>query len=127
MLIFLLACDAAEPDSGDTGAVYDRSPDVLTLTGDAANGESVFGGFCTSCHGYSGGGDIGPALADVVPGKTREHLVDVVLNGWDDSAQSSRMSGLSASITSDQAVADVVEYMLVTWAEAGDTGEDSGS
>lgn len=112
MLLLLLACDPADPDSAEP---YDRTPDILALAGEATNGADIYSGFCTSCHGYSGEGDIGPAMTDVVPGATREHLVDVVLNGWDSSEQDSRMVGMSASLTSDQAIADVVEYALVTW------------
>lgn len=118
MLFFFLACEAQAPDSGGTGEVYDRSPDILALVGDTAAGADIFSGFCSSCHGYSGEGDIGPALSDTVPSATREHLVDVVLNGWDSSAQSSRMSGMP-SLT-DQDIANVVDYAQLTWS----TGEE---
>jgi mono/diheme cytochrome c family protein len=115
MLLFLLACDGAAKDTADTSdtAAVDRAPDILALTGDATAGADIYGGFCSSCHGYAGEGDIGPALTEVVPGATREHLVDVVLNGWDGDENASRMSGMK-SLT-DQNIADVVQYLMDTW------------
>lgn len=113
MLMFLLACDGATGDSADSAAEVDRAPLVLALTGDVAAGGEIYSGFCVSCHGYAGEGDIGPAMTEVVPEATREHLVDVVLNGWDSDEQSSQMTGMP-SLT-DQNIADVVDYCMATW------------
>ena len=113
LIALLLACPPEEPkETGDTAPV-DRGPAILALTGDTTSGGNVFGGYCTSCHGYGGEGDIGPAMADVIPGATLEHLVDVVLNGWDSDEISSQMFGMPS--LSDQEIADVTAYALATW------------
>jgi mono/diheme cytochrome c family protein len=117
MILFLLACDGGPVDTADTADTADsageRAAAILALTGDGGAGGTVYGSFCSSCHGYGGEGDIGPAMAEVVPGAAREHLVDVVLNGWDGDENASRMSGMPTM--ADQDIADVVQYLIDTW------------
>ena len=48
---------------GDDGTTPQGSPGT-TLAGDLELGEEVFQKNCASCHGRSGGGGMGPELAD---------------------------------------------------------------
>ncbi len=59
VLVSLVACDGSNGDSGD------RAATILDLEGDPAAGEQVYADECSSCHGVSGEGGVGPAMSSV--------------------------------------------------------------
>jgi mono/diheme cytochrome c family protein len=61
--------------------------DGLQETGDAhlASGKSLYGTYCSACHGETGNGsDQGPSLEEEVVENSEEDIVNVILNGDDD-------------------------------------------
>lgn len=71
--VAIFACTPAEKDS-------------LQETGDVhlASGQSLYGTYCSACHGESGNGsDQGPSLEEEVVENSEEDIVDVILNGDD--------------------------------------------
>ena len=101
----LMACGEKE---GDT-ASSDRQSDILSLSGDAANGEALFQSMCTSCHGSDGSGASGPNLYDRVPLLDESSIVEVLLDGT-----SGGMPGYSGTLE-DQEIADLLAYLLETY------------
>ena len=78
-----------------------------TDTGGAApTGADLFASRCASCHGASGQGVSGPALASVAPSYDQSSLENVILNG----------SGSMPPITVTEAEASLIaEYVLATF------------
>ena len=70
----IFACASEEKDSGqETGDVH------------LASGQSLYGTYCSACHGETGNGsDQGPSLEEEVAESSEEDIVDVILNGDDD-------------------------------------------
>jgi mono/diheme cytochrome c family protein len=100
VLVSLVACDGSNGDSGD------RAATILDLEGDPAAGEQVYADECSSCHGVSGEGGVGPAMSSVA-GEGEAEIVEVVLEGEGDMP--------SFSDLPDQDIADLVAYILDTW------------
>jgi cytochrome c551 len=72
-----------------------------TSTGDAARGEQVFASSCAGCHGTSGEGGTGPALAG--SGLTTDEVTTRVREGG---------GIMPAGLVSGQDEADVVAYVV---------------
>ena len=73
--------DASDPGDAEdpSTAEQTRAQMILTLTGDAENGESLYASNCQACHGYDGGGgSAGTALQGMT---FTEDLVTSVLDG----------------------------------------------
>ena len=111
--LLLLACPGNTdlPDTADTGE--DREATILALTGDPVAGADIYAGWCGSCHGGYGEGDIGPALATTASAMTYAEVVDIVLNGQDSTEFDGKM--LPATTLQDQQVADVAQYVVDTF------------
>lgn len=93
----LFACG----DKSDTGS--DRTSDILSLSGDAAAGETVYTGNCSGCHGADGAGtDSFPPLTGVV---ASEANINIVLDG----ISGSSMPAFSS--LADQDIADMFAYI----------------
>jgi mono/diheme cytochrome c family protein len=88
-LLFLVACGGS-------------STDTASVTGDTTAGADVYATSCAACHGASGEGGTGPAMADEVPGKTDAELEDIVLNGE---------GSMPAVSLGDQDLADLLAYL----------------
>ncbi|GEM_PF-199995 len=54
---------------------------VLSLTGDAANGRSIFVMNCADCHGQWAGGKVGPSLHSVSGRLSRVEMIHQVVSG----------------------------------------------
>ncbi|MCB9794979.1 MAG: cytochrome c [Alphaproteobacteria bacterium] len=95
VLLGLIAC--GEKDGGDSAA-SSREDDILALTPDTANGQTVFENNCASCHEADGSGNVGPSLQ----GALEDDALDYIINGE---------GGMpSFSSLSDQDIADVYAY-----------------
>ena len=78
-----------------------RTNTILGLSGDAANGGTVFAANCASCHGAAGDGGSGPAIA----GDTEvDEIASIVLNGEEEMPA-------FADTLSDQEIADVIAWV----------------
>jgi mono/diheme cytochrome c family protein len=97
--IVLLGCG----DKGDSGG-SDPISEIAALDGDATAGETVYTTNCAGCHGSSGEGGVGPALADVVPGSNVESLISIVYDGV------GTMPAYGEVLVS-QEIADLVAYL----------------
>jgi mono/diheme cytochrome c family protein len=99
ILLLLVAGCGAPPDPRVAG--------VLALTGDVANGETLFMTTqkCTECHGKAGRGGFGPDLGSAdVHGTAKDELADTLLQGrW-------FMPAFKAKVT-DQEAADLLAFM----------------
>ena len=84
--------------------------DPSSLTGDAANGDTLYQANCASCHASDGTGGSGPNITGEIE-ETGE-LTDIILNGEGD------MPGFADSL-SDQDVADIIAFLQTI-----STGED---
>ncbi len=78
------------------------STDTASVTGDATAGADVYATSCAACHGASGEGGTGPAMADEVPGKSDAEIEDIVLNGE---------GSMQAVSLGDQDLADLLAYL----------------
>lgn len=72
------------------------------LVGDAAAGAEVYAANCTGCHGASGEGGSGPAMADEVPEKSDEELADIIANGG---------GGMPPFDLAEQDMADLIAFL----------------
>lgn len=103
--LLLAACGDKEPTDTAAGG-YDPS-----LTGDSANGATVYATHCASCHGASGEGGFGPAMADEVPGLDDEGLWNLVREGISNEG----MPAFDTDTIGQQELADLVAYAQETW------------
>lgn len=88
---FLAACGGTTP-----------SDDILSLTGDAANGETLYAAQCAGCHGVDGSGTgAGP---NITGEEVEDEVVDIIVNGEES------MPAFGDSL-SDQEIADVLAYL----------------
>lgn len=55
--------------------------EVLSLPGNASRGEAIFQLNCAPCHGYRGGGNVGPSLHEVARRNSKIHLIEQVIGG----------------------------------------------
>ena len=102
LLLLALACGNKDQTADDTGAI----------TGDPANGETLFAN-CAGCHGATGEGGIdigGTPSADLtvrVPAMTDAELEGVIADGFG--------SAMPSQYTDEQDIADVVAYLRQTF------------
>lgn len=80
-----------------------RAADILALTGDPANGETLFTANCETCHGVAAVGGSGPVLAGEF--EAIEEDINYILDGKEE------MPAFGDTL-SDQDVADISEYLL---------------
>lgn len=77
-----------------------------TITGDAANGATLFASSCSACHGADATGGSGPDLTSgtqAASAFTDEQLSDIITNG---------VGGMPAiSSLDDQGIADVIAHL----------------
>lgn len=86
------------------GGEETRADVILGLTGDVANGETLYGTNCALCHGTAGEGveNLGAALAGAT--LSDEEVVNVLLNGNDE--------GMTPfDLLTDQELADVTAFV----------------
>lgn len=100
----LAACGDEGKDTG-TDDTDGGDTDEVVEGGDAARGADVYADTCALCHGASGEGGLGPAMADQM-GKTDEELHDIIQNGKGDMAPVE---------ISEQETADVIAYLRETF------------
>ena len=97
---FLFGACAAESTPAETK--YDK---IAKLTGDAANGKTIFDSNCAGCHGADGkSGSAGPNLVEgALTALTTAQMAQSVVDG----------KGIMPAFTqlSNQEVADVVAYV----------------
>jgi alcohol dehydrogenase (cytochrome c) len=87
--------------------------DPTKLTGNAADGESVFDQNCASCHGNLGqGGHVGPNLQKSQAAENREAVISIVRQG------SGQMPSFEGNL-SPQEIADVAAYVTQRVAPRG--------
>lgn len=98
-VLLLTGCGAPGDPSG-------RVRGVVLLTGSVERGATVFATRCASCHGASGEGAAGPALAPLFRVQGVEDLAGTILNG------SGQMPGQPAM--KDQEIADVIAWGKAT-------------
>lgn len=98
VLTFVVLCTAVACDGG--GGSEDRATTILGLTGDAANGETVYADNCATCHGADATGGIGPAIA----GKELDEIVETSLVGVGDEMP-------AFDTLADQDIADLAAYV----------------
>lgn len=114
LALALVACGGgADPSPGPT------SPDAA-VTGDAANGETVFLNTCAACHGADAAGveGLGKALAgsDFVASQSDSALTDLIVTGRPASDPLNTTGidmppkGGNPSLN-EQSIADVVAYL----------------
>ena len=96
-----LATDSVDASGADAAA------DGGTVVVEAVDGAAVYSAHCSSCHGSSGGGGLGPALAD---GRTVERFPDVADQIAFVGAGSGAMPGFAGQL-SDSEIAAVVEFL----------------
>lgn len=89
----LVACGGSEPAAPAapapsnpappaTGGAQNRPVPTGNLRGDAANGKTIYGQFCSVCHGAAGKGD-GPTAATMFP-KPRDHTDHAYMSALSD-------------------------------------------
>jgi cytochrome c oxidase subunit 2 len=104
-LLALTACGSA----GGTDAGATRNDTLAALTGDATAGKTVYDANCASCHRADGTGlpPTYPALASYAKTWTKPQFFTLLLDG----------KGLMSSYKTlaDQQLADVVEYVRMTF------------
>lgn len=69
-------------DSTDKNAVAERIAAIVALEGESPAGATSFAATCAACHGSDGlGTGAGPSLAERVPGRSDEELLQSILQG----------------------------------------------
>ena len=96
--------DASDADdlSDPSSTEQTRAQVILTLTGDAENGSTLYASNCQACHGYDGGG--GSAGTSLQGMNFTEELVTSVLDG------KNYMPAFGSFLT-DQDIADLIAYV----------------
>jgi mono/diheme cytochrome c family protein len=92
LVAFLAACSGGS-----------RVDDILAITGDAANGATVYADNCAACHAADGTGGTGPSLQGIVAEEGLDEITDVILSGEE--------SMPSFSDLADQDIADLLAYL----------------
>lgn len=98
LALFALTAFAAGCEGGGK-----QTDDILSLTGDAANGEAVFSANCAVCHGSDATGGSGPNLLNEVA-EERGEFVETIVGGEDE------MPAFGDTLT-DQEIADVLAWL----------------
>lgn len=88
ILFWALGCGSApvvdtSSSTEDSTPVEPFDPYAAGLVGIARIGEARYPARCATCHGIDGGGNLGPPLATVVPGKTDLELYLIITEGRD--------------------------------------------
>lgn len=121
-LLLLAACDDKVDDNtddttDDTTDETDSQPTyapevqaVLDLTGDAAAGEAIYGGNCSSCHGADGTGGIGSSLVDALAANSDWAILEPVWIQYTLDGIDGTLMGAWGDFLSDQEIADVMAY-----------------
>jgi mono/diheme cytochrome c family protein len=83
--------------------VSERIDSILELTGNPAGATGNFGAVCAGCHGSDGlGTSLAPSLAERVPSRTDEGLLQSILQGrgdmpaWQENFQDQEFADLLA-------------------------------
>lgn len=106
-LVFVLgACGDKEVTDDTASGGYDAS-----LTGDAANGATVYSTHCASCHGASGEGGFGPAMAEAASGMDDAELWELVRAGL----AAEGMPAFDTDTITQQELADLVAHVQGTY------------
>lgn len=99
----MIASEVEFYDRTDKNAVTERINAILDMTGDPDRGATNFAAVCAICHGSSGlGSAVGPSLAERVPGRSDEDLLQSILLGrggmpaWQDNFLDSEFADLFA-------------------------------
>ncbi len=79
VLLILVALVSAIAIFGSPVDAYTQ--EVLSLSGDATKGRSIFVMNCVACHGQWGNGKVGPSLRDVSNRLSKAQLVHQVVSG----------------------------------------------
>ncbi len=104
--VFLLAAFTACSATVETNDVEA----VLELSGDAAEGETLYVAECERCHGADGAGVSAADFAVSVPASSDEELAENILSG------PGYMPNFVNTLDSQQ-VADIVSFLRLNWAE----------
>ena len=102
LLAFTPACSEEENPDTET---------ILTLTGNADDGQSIYDAKCASCHQADGTGNASldyPSLVEHVPHEEQSEMVTLILDG------EGNMPSFRSQL-SDQEVADVLAYIVREW------------
>ncbi len=90
-------------DSTDKNAVSERIDSILARTGNPAGATGNFGAVCAGCHGSDGlGTSLAPSLAERVPSRTDEGILQSILQGrgdmpaWQENFQDQEFADLLA-------------------------------
>lgn len=89
----------------DGGEEMTRAETILSLTGDATAGESLFGSNCVACHEADGSGNASANNVDIRT-STEQVIVDSIVT-----APVDVMVGFQSVLT-DQNVADITAYVI---------------
>jgi len=83
--LFVGACnsdggsDTGDDDDDDDGGLT-HTEEILALTPDTANGATIFGGNCSSCHGTDGAGISG--LGSDIRGNPQAETIKAILDAY---------------------------------------------
>lgn len=92
-------------DTGGDTTPTDEIAAIVALTGDAANGATVYGDNCAGCHGADGTGSAaGPDLSGEIAEHSDEDIVTTIYNG--DGSMPEYGTKLS-----EQEIADVLAHL----------------
>jgi len=84
-LLFTTLAACGDKDDGGDSAAADGTDGTDGTDGadggSGADGATLYANSCAACHGASGEGVSGPAMGDVVPGKTEADLIGIIQNG----------------------------------------------
>ena len=112
LILLLGACGSDAADTAHAPSTIDSTPVALTdpfadgLVGDPRAGEARYPARCATCHGLNGEGNIGPALATVVPGLGDLELYRIITQGQE---------GMPAIAVSPQEGVHLVAYLQATY------------
>ena len=89
---------------------------VLALKADAAAGKTAYLANCARCHGPDGkGNQSGPSLIETAKKEPKGELVLSVINGYEAKPPSTLSMPAFGKELTNQQIADVVEYVKVTF------------
>lgn len=105
VLVVAMAAAFATAGCQDTA----RIGQIVALTGNAANGSTLFNSNCARCHGATGAGTpTGPDLRPIVRSRTDSQIAETVLFGVGD------MPNFDGTLKNQQ-IADLIAYLRATF------------